>query len=129
MCDEVFSAQVAERIFELHQLNKEVMFGIELWRTLRTLKVKGKPFLDPVHFGALGKVEKEHQVEAQGCRQDAIPAKKVDLDLHRVTEPSENIDIIPALFIVSTRRVIVDADLMMEALIQLWIKVRLEDVV
>lgn len=35
VCYQVLAAKVAQSILELHQLNKDVMFGVEMWGRLR----------------------------------------------------------------------------------------------
>jgi hypothetical protein len=82
-------------------LNEEVMLRIKLRSTLRTFEIKGKPFLDAVHFSPLGQIEEEHQVEAEWCRKDTVTAEKIDFDLHWITQPSEHIDIVTTLFVLS----------------------------
>src|SRR5262245_54695050 len=61
--DELLAAQVAEGVLQLHQLDEEIVFGVEAGRGLRALEVKRKPLLYAVHSGALRQVEEQGKVE------------------------------------------------------------------
>ena len=73
-------------------------------------------------------VEKQNQVQHDRSRQDGIAAEKIYLDLHGVAQPPENINVVPTLFIIPARRVVVDAHLVMDGAVQLGIKMRLENI-
>ena len=109
-------------------LDEEVVFGIELRRAHRALEIKAKPFLDAVHSSALGEIEKQNEIENQRRGENRIAAEEIHLDLHFVAEPSENIDIVPALFVVAARRVIVDADLVIHLAVEIGIQFRLQKI-
>ena len=51
------------------------MFWIEVRGMNRALEVEGEPFLDATHSRLASQVEEEHEVEDDGCGQDAVPAK------------------------------------------------------
>ena len=70
-----------------------------------------------------------HQIQHDRRRQDAVTAQEIDLDLHRITEPSVDVDVVPAFFIVASRRIVVDADLVGEILVKVRIKLRLKDLI
>src|SRR6185437_5621490 len=53
---------------------------------------------------------------------DGIAAKEVDLNLHRIAQPSEDVDVIPAFFRIAARRIVIDPD----GVIQILIKLRIE---
>ena len=92
------------------------------------LEVERQPLLDALHPGALRQVQEQDQVQHQGRRQDRIPAQEVDLDLHRVAHPPEDVDVVPAFLGVAARRIVVDPDHVVEVLVELRVEVRLEDV-
>src|SRR4029453_10600268 len=94
--DEVLSAQVAERVLELHELDEQVVLGVEAGRGHRALEVERQPLLDPAHPGARGEVEEEREVEHDGGGEDGVAAEEVHLDLHRVAHPAEDVDCLPA---------------------------------
>src|SRR5687768_12128807 len=78
--DEVFAAEVAERVLELHQLDEDVVLGVEAGRGHRRLEVEGEPLLRALHPAALREVEEEREVEDDGRGEDRVAAEEVDLD-------------------------------------------------
>src|SRR5262249_59705946 len=101
MRDELLAPQIAERVLQLHELNEQVVLRIETRRVHRTLVIEREPFLNPLHPGALGQVQEQRRVQHDRRRQDAVAAEEVDLQLHRVPEPPEDVDVVPALFVVA----------------------------
>src|SRR5271154_6120795 len=100
------------------------MLGIQLWGGHWRLEVKTQPLLNSSQACALCEIQEQNQVEHNRRCQDRIPAKEIDFDLHRIAEPAEDVDVVPALFVVSARRIVVDADLVehlsVKLGIQLW---------
>ena len=79
---------------------------------------------------ALREVEEQYEIQHDRRRQNRIAAQEIDLDLHRIAEPSEDVDIVPTLFVITTRRVIVNANLMKDICrTSLGIQLGLQDVV
>src|SRR5260370_2371732 len=118
-------------VLQLHQLNKQVMLGIEFGRSHRRLEVEAEPLLDADVAQlrtTLGQVKKEYKVEHNGRGQDGIAAEEIHLNLHGIAQPAEDINIVPAFFVVATRWVVVDADLMKNIAVKLRIKLRLQNV-
>src|SRR5438270_5943125 len=126
--DEVFAAKVSERVLEFHQLDEDVVFGVESGRGHRRLEVEGEPLLYAAQTGALREVEEEREVEDDGRGEYGVAAEEVNLDLHRVAEPAEDVYVVPALLIVAARRVVVDAYDVREVLVELRVDFRPEDV-
>src|SRR5262245_50778030 len=93
--DQLFAAQVSQRVLQLHQLNEQVVFGVELRRAHRAFEIERQPLLNPAHPGALRQVHKQSQIQDDRRGEDRITAQEIDLDLHRVTEPAEDIDVVP----------------------------------
>src|SRR2546430_1118162 len=63
------------------------------------------------------------------CRDSILAAPIVlDLDLHRIAEPSEDVDVVPPFLVVAAGRIVVDPHLVEHVAVQLGILVRLEDV-
>ena len=83
----------------------------------------------PRHARALREIEEQRQVEHDRRRENAVAAEEVDLELHRIAEPADQIDVVPAFLVVAARRVVVDPDDVAEVLVEIRIEVRLEDVV
>src|SRR5260370_41244687 len=88
MGDEFFTPHPAQRVLQFHELDEEVMLGIQTRRSHRRLEIERKPFLDAAHAGALRKIEEQDQIEHQRGGEERIPAQKVDLDLHWIAEPT-----------------------------------------
>src|SRR5271163_3357478 len=61
--DQVFAAHPAQRVFELHQLDEDVVLGIDVRRVHWRLEVERQPFLDSAHAGAMRQVHEQHEVE------------------------------------------------------------------
>src|SRR5207244_6594132 len=85
------------------------MFWIQPRRSHGRLKVKAQPFLDAnvLQFRSpLCQVEEQDQIENDRCRQNRVTAEKIDLDLHGIAEPAEDIDIVPTFFVITAWRII-----------------------
>src|ERR1700733_15960730 len=122
---------MAERVLELHRLNEEIVLGIEALARLRRLQIEAQPLLNADGaklLRALGQIEEEHKIERDRRGENRIAAKEINFDLHRIAEPTENVDIVPAFFVVAARRVVVDADLVEDVLVEVGIDLGLEDV-
>src|SRR5580704_197773 len=83
--NQILSHHPAQRVFQLHRLNKQVVLGIQARRRHRRLKVEAQPLLDSVHTSALCKVQEENQVQNDRRSENGIPAKEIHLNLHRVS--------------------------------------------
>ena len=116
MCDQVFPFKITEGIFQFHELDKQIMLRIELRGAHGAFKIKRQPFLNPPHPAALCQIHEQNQIKYDRRGQDAVAAEEIDLDLHGIAQPAENIDIVPAFFVVPTGRIIVDADFVIEIL-------------
>src|SRR5687767_10494912 len=127
--DELLAAHKTQRVLQLHQLNEQIVLRIDLGGVHRCLEVEGKPFLDARHASPLRQVEKERGIEDDRRGENAVAAQEVDLQLHRIAEPAEDVDVVPPLFVVAARRIVVDADDMSEIVVELGIQMRLEDIV
>ena len=84
------------------------MLGVKARCNLWALVVEAQPLLDAAESGALGQVRQQYQVQRERSSKDRVPAQEVDLHLHRVAEPAEDVDVVPALFVVAARRVVVE---------------------
>ena len=88
------------------------------WRSVfLSFLIKRQPFLDTLHTGTRCQIQKQDQIQYQGGGQDTVATQKIHFDLHRVAQPSEDVDIIPALLIIPPRRVIVYSDFMVNILV------------
>ena len=109
----------AQGVLQLGELDEEVVLGVEARRNHRRLVVEAQPLLDAAQAGALGEIAEQHQVEGQRRGEDRVAAEEVDLQLHRVAEPAEDVDVVPTLLVVAARRVVVDAHLVVHVAVQL----------
>src|SRR5438094_8737495 len=91
MRDQLFALEIPQRVLQLHQLNEQIVFGIQARRVHGRFEVERQPFLDAAHAGALGEIEEQRHVEDDGRRENAVAAQEVDLELHRVPEPAEDV--------------------------------------
>src|SRR4030095_5950777 len=82
--DQLFAEEPAQRVLQLHQLDEQIVFGIQTRRVLRALEVERQPLLNARQARALGEIEKQRDVEDDWRREDAVATEKVDLELHRV---------------------------------------------
>ena len=127
----ILALEVAQRVFQLHQLDEEIMLGIQARGRHRRLEVEAQPLLNARVLQlrrALGEVQKQHQVEHNRRRENRVAAQEIDLDLHRIAEPAEDVDVIPALFVITARRVIVDAHLVIDILVKIGVELGLQNV-
>src|SRR5438874_10486613 len=107
------------------------MLGIEARHGHRRLEVKAQPFLNTYATqlrGAFRQIEEEYEIQHNRRCENRITAEEIHLDLHGIAEPSKDVDIVPALFVVTARRVIVNANLVRELAIELRVKVWLQNV-
>src|SRR5713226_1166871 len=89
MGDQLFAFEVPQRVLQLHQLNEQIVLGVESRRVNRTLEIEGQPLLNPVHARAAGEIQKQRDVQHNRRREDAVATEKIDLQLHRITEPPD----------------------------------------
>src|SRR6056300_291876 len=75
----------------------------------------------------MGEIHKECEVENNRGSENRVATQEVNFDLHLVTEPTKDVDGIPSFFVVSTWRVIVDADNMIDVAVQVWVHLWLKD--
>src|SRR5215468_5228803 len=113
MRDERLTPQVTQRVLQLHQLNEQIVLRIQPRSRHGRLQVEAQPLLyaqPPQLVTALCQIEEQHQVKDDWRRQDRIAAQKIHLDLHGIAQPPEDVDVVPALFVIAARRIVVDAD-------------------
>src|SRR5439155_15285680 len=127
--DQLLALQVAQRVLQLHQLNEQIVLGVQTGGVNRTLEVEGQPLLDAVHAGAPRQVEKERDIEHDWSRENAVATEEIDLQLHRVSQPADQIDVVPPLFVVAARRIIVDPHDVAEVFVEVGVELGLEDVI
>src|SRR5918997_5632170 len=124
---EILAPYGSQGVLQLHKLDKEVVFGVELGQDHRALEVEREPLLDAPHPSPLRKVQEQRQVEDYGRGEDRVPTQKVDLYLHWVAEPTEDVYVVPALLGVAAGRVVVDLDQVGDLPVELGVELGLQD--
>src|SRR5580692_8579186 len=128
MGDQVLAHHPAQRVLQLHRLDKQVVLGIKLRRAHGRFEIEAQPFLDAAHSGALGQIEEENQIKYDRRRQDRVAAEEIDLDLHRIAQPAEDVNVVPSFFVIPARWIVNDADLVVNVPVQVGIQLWLENV-
>src|SRR5438445_226473 len=98
--NELLILEVTQRVLKLHRLNKQIVFGIEAGRGHRRLQVEAEPLLyadTRKLIAPFSQIQKQNQVQRNRSRKDGIPAQEIDFDLHGISQPAEDIDIVPTL--------------------------------
>ena len=129
MRDQIFALQMPQSIFQFYQLDKNIVFGIKSGRGLRGFEIKREPFLNALHFRTLRQIHKQSQIQNERRGENRIAAHKINFDLHLVAEPAENINRVPAFFVIAARRIIVDADDVRKIFVKFGISFRLQEYV
>src|SRR5947199_10441230 len=127
--DQLFAFEVPECVLQLHQLNEQVVLRVEARRVHRALEVERQPLLNAAHVGAAGQVEEQRDVEHDGRGENAVAAQEVDLQLHRVAEPADEIDVVPPFLVVAARRIVIDPHDVAQMGVEIRIELRLQDIV
>src|SRR6202451_2642360 len=120
-----------QRVFQLHQLNEEIVLGIQSRRGHWRFEVEAEPLLNSqaAQFGtALRQVEEQDEIEHDGSGENRVAAQKIYFDLHGITEPSEDVDVVPTFFVIAAGRVIVDANFVENIPVEVGIQRGLQDV-
>src|SRR5467141_573611 len=118
----------AQRVLELGVLDEQIVLGVQTRGELGTLKVEGQPFLNARQARAAGEIEEQREVEHERRGENRVAAQEIDFDLHRIAEPSENVDVVPPFLIIAAGWVVVDPHLVIDLAVQLGIEIGLEDV-
>ena len=124
--DEFLSSKVPQRVLQLHQLDEQVIFRVEARRCHGALEVEAQPLLYPFHAASLCEIHEQRNVKHDWSGKNGIPAKEVNLDLHRIAEPTKDVYVVPALFVIAPRRIVVDPDLVSDVSVQFRIQFGLE---
>src|SRR5262249_39684648 len=93
-------------------LKEEVMNRRRVGSVPRRLEEHREGLLDPSLTGALRDVEQTDEIENERRREGRVLAEEVDLHLHRNAGKSDKVDVVPRLFGIAARLVIVDMHLM-----------------
>jgi hypothetical protein len=125
----LLTPQVTEAVLQLGQLNEEVVFRIQKWRTHRALEVKRQPLLNAAEPAALRQVQEEDQIKRYRSSQNAIATQEVDLDLHGIIESAKDVDVVLPFLVVSPGLVVMNMDLMVVGTVEILVEVGLQNIV
>ena len=123
------AAHFADGVFEHDVLLEQVVDSFFALGVVvhRALEEEAQEALDAEAAGASGEVAEQYQVEAQGSGEDGVAAQEVDFDLHGVSHPSEDVDVVPAFLIVVARGVVVDTYFVVVVAVEVGLLVGFED--
>ena len=120
---------VAKSLFHHAPLLEQIVYRLMLEVVHRALAEEGQPRLNAAHACTQCQITEKNQVERDGSSKNGVAAQEVNLDFHRIAHPAENIDVVPCFLIILTGRIVVDAYLMINITVQVWIFLRFEDIV
>ena len=93
----LLTAKPTKGVLQLPVLDEEIVLRIQPLSGLWTLEIEGEPLLDPGKSRSRSQIQKERKVKYDGSSQNGIAAKEVELDLHGVAHPPDDIDVVPSL--------------------------------
>src|ERR1700730_9400603 len=96
MGNELFTHPLPERVLQLCLLDEQIVLWGQLACSLWAFEVEAEPLLDPALAGAPSQIHQQGEVEHNRRGQDAVTTEEVNLELHRIAQPSEEVDVIPA---------------------------------
>ncbi len=104
------AAHFTDGVLEHCVLLEEVVYRHFVYSVVvhRALEEEAQEALCAVATVACCEVDKEAEVEAEGCCEDRVAAEEVNLNLHRISHPAEDIDVVPAFLVVVARGIVVD---------------------
>src|SRR6187402_275874 len=131
MSYKIFSHDVAQSIFELHGLNEEVVLRDTPRGAVRGFEVEAEPLLHAEvrqRRRPRRQIHVQAEIERQRSSEDGVAAEEVDLKLHGIAKPAENVDIIPTLLVIPAGRIVVNPDFVKDVLIKIGVLFGLKDV-
>src|SRR5882757_10068579 len=72
-------------------------------------------------------IEEKREIEHDGRSENRITTQEVDFELHRISEPTEDIDVVPTFLRVAARRVILDTYFVEDVLVERGVELGLQD--
>ena len=107
------ATHLANGILEHGVLLIEVIDSLLVLRVVvhRRLEEEAQEALNAIATSAGGEVREQTEVKAERSGEDRVAAEEVNLDLHGIAHPSEDVDVVPSLLVVVAWRIVVDAHL------------------
>src|SRR5262245_523439 len=60
--DQLFALQIAQRVLQLHQLNEQIVLGVQARRVHRALVVEREPLLNAAHARPLRQIQEQRGI-------------------------------------------------------------------
>src|ERR1035441_7372413 len=96
--NQVLPHDVAQRVLHLHRLDKQIVLRVDALGAVWRLEVEAQPLLDAQAAQARrtrGEVHEQAQIQRQRSCQNRVAAQEINLELHGIAEPAEDIDVVP----------------------------------
>lgn len=74
----------------------------------RALEEEAQEALYAVTAGTSSEVAEKNKVKTERSSEDRVATEEVDLDLHGITHPTEDVDVVPSFLVVVAGRIVVD---------------------
>jgi len=113
----LIATHFADSVLKHHILLEEVVYRHFVLCIVvhGALEEEAQEALCAIAAGACGEVAEEHEVKAEGSCENRVAAEEVNLNLHGIAHPAEDIDVVPAFLVIVARRIVVDAHLVVVA--------------
>ena len=93
----------------------------------RTLQEEREETLRAKATFACSEVCQQDEVKHERSGENGVATEEVNLDLHRIAHPAKDVDVVPALLVVATRRIVVDSYLVVIVGIEIRLFFRRQD--
>ncbi len=109
----LIATHFADSVLKHHILLEEVVYRHFVLCIVvhGALEEEAQEALCAIAAGACGEVAEEHEVKAEGSCENRVATEEVNLNLHGIAHPAEDIDVVPAFLVIVARRIVVDAHL------------------
>ena len=123
------TAHLADGVLQHDILLEQVVNGNLVLGVImhRALEEEAQEALSAPAASTACEVDEQTQVKAQRSCEDRVAAQEVDLDLHGIAHPAEDVDIVPALLVIVAGRIVVDANLVAVVAVQVRLVVSYQD--
>ena len=125
----LITAHYADSVFEHYILLEKVIHRNLVLCVImhRALEEEAEESLDTIASCSLSYIAKKHEVETERSCKDRVAAEEVDLDLHGIAHPTEDVDVVPAFLVVVARGIIIYSYLVEIILVKVGLFFRHED--
>ena len=105
------AAHFSDGVFEHDILFEEMIDGDFSFFVVvhRTLQEEREETLRAKATFACSEVCQQDKVKHERSGENGVATEEINLDLHRIAHPAKDVDVVPALLVVATRRIVVDS--------------------